>query len=64
MKILAIDSSSIAGSVALLEDGEIKYEDISHDKRTHSETLLPMIAKLKECRNRRVEREKAKLLQR
>ena len=48
MKILAIDSSSIAGSVALLEDGEIKYEDISHDKRTHSETLLPMIAKLKE----------------
>ena len=48
MKILAIDSSSIAGSVALLKDGEIKYEDISHDKRTHSETLLPMIAKLKE----------------
>ena len=48
MKILAIDSSSIAGSVALLQDGEIKYEDISHDKRTHSETLLPMIAKLKE----------------
>lgn len=48
MKLLAIDSSSIAGSVALFEDGKIKYEDISHDKRTHSETLLPMIAKLKE----------------
>ena len=48
MKILAIDSSSIAGSVALFEDDTIKYEDISHDKRTHSETLLPMIAKLKE----------------
>ena len=47
MKILAIDSSSVAGSVALLEDGEIKYENISHDKRTHSETLLPMIDKLK-----------------
>ena len=47
MKILAIDSSSIAGSVALYEDDEIKYKDISHDKRTHSETLLPMIDKLK-----------------
>lgn len=47
MKILAIDSSSVAGSVALLEDGEIKSEYITLDKRTHSETLLPLIDKLK-----------------
>ena len=48
MKILAIDSSSVAGSVALYENGEIKSEYITLDKRTHSETLLPLIDKLKE----------------
>ena len=37
----------MAGSVALLEDGEIKSEYITLDKRTHSETLLPLIDKLK-----------------
>ncbi|MBP5773293.1 MAG: tRNA (adenosine(37)-N6)-threonylcarbamoyltransferase complex dimerization subunit type 1 TsaB [Eubacterium sp.] len=47
MKILAIDSSSVAGSVCLYEDGEIKAEYITLDKRTHSETLLPLIDKLK-----------------
>ncbi|MCR5430910.1 MAG: tRNA (adenosine(37)-N6)-threonylcarbamoyltransferase complex dimerization subunit type 1 TsaB [Eubacterium sp.] len=47
MKILAIDSSSVAGSVALYEDGEIKAEYLTLDKRTHSETLLPLIDKLK-----------------
>lgn len=47
MKILAIDSSSVAGSVALLEDGEIKAEYLTLDKRTHSETLLPLVDKLK-----------------
>ncbi len=47
MKILAIDSSSVAGSVALYEDGEIKAEYLTLDKRTHSETLLPLMDKLK-----------------
>ncbi len=47
MEILAIDSSSVAGSVALYVDGEIKSEYITLDKRTHSETLLPLIDELK-----------------
>ena len=47
MKILAIDSSAVAGSVCLYEDGEIKAEYLTLDKRTHSETLLPLIDELK-----------------
>ena len=47
MKILAIDSSAVAGSVALYVDGEIKAEYLTLDKRTHSETLLPLIDELK-----------------
>ena len=47
MKILVIDSSAVAGSVCLYEDGEIKAEYLTLDKRTHSETLLPLIDELK-----------------
>lgn len=43
MKILALDSSATAASVALLEDEFIIGEFYIHTKRTHSQTLLPMI---------------------
>ncbi len=43
MKILAIDSSGLAATVALL-DGEILTGEYTiHNKKTHSQTLLPMI---------------------
>lgn len=48
MKILAIDSSGLVASVALLEDGVLKAETIMNNKKTHSQTLLPMLEELKE----------------
>ena len=43
MKILAVDSSSITASVALLEDDKIISEFFMNAGLTHSETLAPMI---------------------
>lgn len=43
MKILAIDSSGLAATVALLCDGILTGEYTIHNKKTHSQTLLPMI---------------------
>lgn len=43
MKILAIDSSSIVATVALIEDDTILTEYSVNHKKTHSQTLLPMI---------------------
>ena len=42
MKILAIDTSAKAASVAVTEDGEIKGEFFINTMLTHSETLMPM----------------------
>ena len=46
MKILGIDSSGMTVSVALVADDGLMAEFTINNKRTHSETLLPMIDKL------------------
>lgn len=43
MKILAIDSSGNVASVAILDDGVLKAEYTIDYKKTHSQTLLPML---------------------
>lgn len=46
MKILAIDSSGLTASVAVLSDGVLTAEYTVTHKKTHSQTLLPMIAEV------------------
>ncbi len=46
MKILAIDSSGVTASVAVIEDDILKAEYTVDYKKTHSQTLLPMIAEI------------------
>ena len=46
MKILAIDSSGLTASVALLEDDLLVAEYSVSYKKTHSQTLLPMISEI------------------
>lgn len=48
MKILAIDSSGQTASVAVWEDDLILAEFSVHAKKTHSQTLLPMLETLRE----------------
>lgn len=43
MKILAIESSSITASVAIVMDDVLTAEYTINHKKTHSQTLLPMI---------------------
>ena len=43
MRILAIESSSLVASVAVYEDGITMAEYTANFKKTHSQTLLPMI---------------------
>lgn len=43
MRILALDSSSLVASVAILTDDIITAEYTINFKKTHSQTLLPMI---------------------
>ena len=43
MKILAIDSSGIVASAAVAEDDTLLGEYTINHKKTHSQTLLPMI---------------------
>jgi len=43
MKLLAIDSSGLTASAAIVEDGILTAEYTVTDKKTHSQTLLPMI---------------------
>jgi len=43
MKILAVDSSSLTASVAIVEDGITVAEYTVNYKKTHSQTLLPML---------------------
>ena len=47
MKILAIDSSGLVATVAVLEDDELIAEYTVNYKKTHSETLLPMLDEIK-----------------
>ena len=43
MKILAIESSALVASAAIVEDDLLKAEFTVNNKLTHSETLLPML---------------------
>lgn len=43
MRILAIDSSSMVATVAITTDGILNAEYTVNHKKTHSQTLLPMI---------------------
>lgn len=47
MKIAAIDSSGLVASVAIVEDDVLIAEYTTNDKKTHSQTLLPMLDELK-----------------
>ena len=46
MKILAIDASGIVASVAIASEDEMIAEYTIKNKKTHSQTLLPMIDKV------------------
>lgn len=43
MRILALDSSGLVASVAVLEEGTLLAEYTVNYKKTHSQTLLPML---------------------
>ena len=43
MRILAIESSAVTASVAILTDDTLTAEYTINYKKTHSQTLLPMI---------------------
>ena len=43
MRILAIDSSSLVASVAVVTDDILTAEYTINFKKTHSQTLLPML---------------------
>lgn len=47
MKILGIDSSGLVAAVAVWEDGILLGEYATNYKKTHSQTLLPMLDELK-----------------
>jgi len=50
MRILAVDSATPVAGVALLHDGTLLKEEFTNYKKTHSETLMPMIHRvLQEC---------------
>lgn len=49
MKILAIDSSGLVASVAVVEDDTLIAEFTMNYKKTHSQTLLPMLDEVKKA---------------
>lgn len=49
MKILALDSSGLVASAALVEDDVLVAEYTMNYKKTHSQTLLPMLDELKKA---------------
>jgi tRNA threonylcarbamoyladenosine biosynthesis protein TsaB len=51
--LLAIDSATPVAGVALLEDQRLLKEEFSNYRKTHAETLMPMVDRvLRECRCR------------
>ncbi|NLD50830.1 MAG: tRNA (adenosine(37)-N6)-threonylcarbamoyltransferase complex dimerization subunit type 1 TsaB, partial [Clostridiaceae bacterium] len=48
MKILALDTSTIAATVAVIEDEKLLGEFLLNHKKTHSQKLLPMIKEIME----------------
>lgn len=47
MKILAVDSSGLVASVAVVEEDNLLVEYTMNYKKTHSQTLLPMLDEVK-----------------
>lgn len=47
MKILGLDSSGLVASVAIVENGVLLAEYTTNYKKTHSQTLLPMLEELR-----------------
>lgn len=47
MKILGLDSSGMVAGVAIVEDGLLLAEYTTNYKKTHSQTLLPMLDELR-----------------
>ena len=47
MKILGLDSSGLVAGVAVVEDGILLAEYTTDYKKTHSQTLLPMLEELR-----------------
>lgn len=47
MKILGLDSSGLVAGVAVAEDGVLLAEYMTDYKKTHSQTLLPMLDELR-----------------
>ena len=47
MKVIAIDSSGLMASAAIVEDDTLVAEYNVQYKKTHSQTLLPMLDELK-----------------
>lgn len=48
MKILGLDSSGLVASVAIVKDNELVAEYTTNYKKTHSQTLLPMLEELRD----------------
>ena len=46
MRILAIESSAVTASVAILTDDVLTAEYTVNYKKTHSQTLLPMLKEI------------------
>ena len=46
MKILGLDSSGMVAGVAIVEDGLLLAEYTTNYKKTHSQTLLPMVEEI------------------
>lgn len=46
MKLIGIDSSGLVASVAVLEDEKLVAEYTVNNKKTHSQTLLPMLEEI------------------
>lgn len=47
MKILGLDTSGLVATAAIVEDGILIVEYTVHYKKTHSQTLLPMLDEIK-----------------
>lgn len=47
MKLIALDSSGLTASVAVMEDDILAAEYTIQYKKTHSQTLLPMLAEIR-----------------
>jgi tRNA threonylcarbamoyladenosine biosynthesis protein TsaB len=46
MKVLAIETSALVASVAVLEDDQLICEYTTNYKKTHSQTIMPMIQEI------------------